>query len=58
MKILLTGATGFVGRNFVVRARAKGWRVIAAVRDASKLAAQIEKEGLPPDAVEIIGAEP
>ena len=58
MKILLTGATGFVGRNFVVRARAKGWRVIAAVRDASKLAAQIEKEGLPADAVEIIGAEP
>jgi len=58
MKILLTGATGFVGRNFLLRAQAKGWRVLAVVRDAGKLDAQLRAEGVPGRLVEPIGPDP
>jgi nucleoside-diphosphate-sugar epimerase len=35
--LLLTGATGFVGRNVCAKAVADGWRVQALVRDAKRL---------------------
>lgn len=43
--LLVTGATGFVGRNLVLRALGDGFRVLAPVRDAGKLRRQLEREG-------------
>ena len=57
MVLLLTGATGFVGRNYLLRALGYGWHVYAPVRDAGKLRRQLAAEQvdtsnltpLPPD---------
>jgi uncharacterized protein (TIGR01777 family) len=52
MKVLMAGATGFVGRALVLRLRAAGHHVIAYVRSAERAASQLgaEAELLPVDA--------
>lgn len=45
MKLLLTGATGFVGRNCLLRALTCYDEIIAPVRTAEKLHAQLSAEG-------------
>ena len=39
MSLLLTGATGFLGRNILLRALSEGKEVLTAVRNADKLLA-------------------
>ncbi|GAB4168905.1 MAG: NAD(P)-dependent oxidoreductase [Terrimicrobiaceae bacterium] len=51
MRILLTGATGFVGRNYLLRCLARGWEVVAPVRDEGKLRQQLAAEGIDATAV-------
>ncbi len=51
MELLLTGATGFVGRNFLLkllseREGARWSRIILPVRDPQKLRSQLEGEGM------------
>jgi len=48
MRLLLTGATGFVGRNLLLRALPDPrWEeIVLPVRDPSKLSAQFDAEGL------------
>jgi nucleoside-diphosphate-sugar epimerase len=58
MNLLLTGATGFVGRNLLLRAIARRWRVYAPVRDPAKLRAQIVAEGVDGSLVESLPADP
>ncbi|HEY5792085.1 MAG TPA: NAD-dependent epimerase/dehydratase family protein [Chthoniobacterales bacterium] len=61
MKILLTGATGFVGRNLLLRLlrEEKVARVIAAVRNPLKLRGQLKHEGFAeiPAKLDILRAE-
>ncbi len=47
MKLLLTGATGFVGRNVLLKALAAKYEVYAPVRSPQKLAKQLRHEGFP-----------
>ena len=47
-----------MGRNFVLRARERGHRILAPVRDAGKLAAQMAFEGIPANAVEPLAPDP
>lgn len=47
VNLLLTGATGFVGRNLLLEALATGSEVCAPVRDPDKLRRQIASEGVP-----------
>jgi len=49
VNVLVTGATGFVGRNLLVRAASLGWKIFAPVRSAEKLQRQCRAEGLPAD---------
>jgi nucleoside-diphosphate-sugar epimerase len=58
MNVLLTGATGFVGRNYLIRAVGRRWKVFAPVRDAKKLHDQVAAEGLDPSLVEALPASP
>lgn len=58
MNVLLTGATGFVGRNYLIRAVGRRWKVFAPVRDAKKLHQQIAAEGLDPSFVEALPTSP
>lgn len=58
MKVLLTGATGFVGRNYLLRALARGDSLLAPVRDEAKLRAQLLEEGVEDGRVEILPANP
>lgn len=48
MKLLLTGATGFVGRNLLLRALREGRyeKIWAPVRSVNKLRAQLRAEGI------------
>jgi len=57
-KLLVTGATGFVGRNLLLRAARHGIPVWAPVRDADKLRACLEEDGLPPGSVTPLPTEP
>lgn len=57
-RLLITGATGFVGRNLLLDALARGCEVIAPVRDAGKLARQIETEAVDTRRVEVWPADP
>ncbi len=46
MNLLLTGATGFVGRNIVLEALGRYDRIFLPVRDAAKLERQLSAEGI------------
>lgn len=56
--LLLTGATGFVGRNIVLREVARGTEIFAPVRSPEKLRAQLAAEGLAPDCVTPLPTDP
>jgi len=56
--ILITGATGFVGRTLLIRAVESGRRVWAPVRDEEKLHRQVAREGLDARMVTALPAEP
>lgn len=56
--VLVTGATGFVGRNLVARALVGGQSVLAAVRNPEKLRAQLAFENIPTEKLTILPAEP
>lgn len=56
--VLLTGATGFVGRNLLVREVSRGSRILAVVRDAEKLQVQLAFEGLSHTSVEALPPDP
>lgn len=56
MSLLLTGATGFVGRNLLLRALAGKEEVYAAVRDESKLRAQLVAESVSSERLQVIPA--
>lgn len=55
MKLLLTGATGFVGQNFLLAALASGRfaEIVAPVRDPAKLARQLALEGVAAPALRV-----
>ncbi|MEI6034943.1 MAG: NAD(P)-dependent oxidoreductase [Verrucomicrobiae bacterium] len=57
-KLLVTGATGFVGRNLLLRAASSGIPVWAPVRSAEKLRACLADDGLPPGAAIPLPPEP
>jgi len=56
--MLVTGATGFVGRNLLLREISQGTQILAPVRDAKKLRAQLEIEGFDPASVTPLDPEP
>lgn len=56
--LLVTGATGFVGRNLILRAAARGTTIHAPVRNPDKLSACLAEDGLPREAVNALPAEP
>ncbi len=58
--IFLTGATGFLGRNLLLRFLKEGREVAAPVRSPEKLAAQLRFEGLSenPPGLTILPADP
>lgn len=58
--ILLTGATGFVGRNLLLRLLGEGREVAVAVRSRDKLVAQLRSEGLSenPAGLRVVSANP
>jgi nucleoside-diphosphate-sugar epimerase len=56
--LLVTGATGFVGRNLLLHEIARGTRILAPVRSAEKLRAQLVFEGLEPSAVTPLPPDP
>ncbi len=56
--LLITGATGFVGRTLLLRAVAEGTPVLAPVRDAEKLRAQLDEENVPRGLVTPLPADP
>ena len=56
--LLVTGATGFVGRNLLLREISQGNQILAPVRDAKKLRAQLEIEGFDPATVTPLDPEP
>jgi nucleoside-diphosphate-sugar epimerase len=56
--LLVTGGTGFVGRNLLLREIAEGTEILAPVRNAEKLRAQLAFEGLDPAAVTPLPADP
>jgi len=58
MKLLLTGATGFVGRNLLLHAINQGVEVFAPVRDERKLSRQLEAEGVDSSKVRALPANP
>lgn len=56
--LLITGATGFVGRTLLLRAVGEGTPVLAPVRDAEKLRAQLNEENVPRELVTPLAADP
>lgn len=56
--LLVTGATGFVGRNFVLNATANRVPVLAPVRSAEKLARCLEEDSIPTNMVTPLSADP
>jgi nucleoside-diphosphate-sugar epimerase len=58
MNVLITGATGFVGRNLLLRAVGRGQKVFAPVRDEKKLLAQIKAEGVEERCVDVLPVDP
>ncbi len=58
MSLLLTGATGFVGRNLLLRALASGEDVFAVVRDEAKLLAQLKAENVAATQLQVLSSRP
>lgn len=58
MNLLLTGATGFVGRNALLRALPGYGRIFAPVRSEAKLRSQLSGEGVAAENVVALGADP
>lgn len=56
--LLVTGATGFVGRNLLIRAARERVPVLAPVRSREKLFRCMEEDGIPRTAVTPLPAEP
>lgn len=56
--LLVTGATGFVGRNLLLREIAQGTEILAPVRNAEKLRAQLAFEGIDPTSVTPLPSDP
>lgn len=56
--LLVTGATGFVGRNLLIREVSRGTRILAPVRSVEKLHAQLRSEFLDASAVEPLPVDP
>ena len=56
--LLLTGATGFVGRNFLLKELQKGTRILAPVRNTEKLKNQLLQEGTPERSVAPLDTNP
>ena len=57
-ELLVTGATGFVGRNLLIRAASEQIPVVAPVRDRKKLFRCLDEDGIPREAVYSFPAEP
>ena len=58
MSLLLTGATGFLGRNILLRALSEGKEVLTAVRNADKLLQQLRFEKKDPQEIQLLPALP
>ncbi len=58
MGLLLTGATGFLGRNILLRALSEGTEVLTAVRNADKLLQQLRFEKKNPQKIQLLSALP
>lgn len=58
MSLVLTGATGFVGRNLLLRLLAAKEPVQAVVRDTGKLRAQIMAEGWDVNSIQTLPTQP
>ena len=56
--LLVTGATGFVGRNLLIRAARERVQVLAPVRNPEKLFRCMDEDGIPREAAVPIPAEP
>ena len=56
--LLVTGATGFVGRNLLIRAARERAPILAPVRNREKLLRCIEEDGIPRGSVTPLPAEP
>lgn len=57
-ELLVTGATGFVGRNLVLRAASLGIPVSATVRSVERLRRLLNEDGLPADFATPLPVEP
>ena len=58
MSILLTGATGFLGRNVLLRARGEGREIYAPVRNPDKLGQQLRFEKQDAQGLHVLSAVP
>ncbi len=58
MSLLLTGATGFLGRNILLRALSDGREVLTAVRNHDKLWQQLRFEEKDPQQIQLLSALP
>lgn len=57
-RLLLTGATGFVGRNLLLKEVSRGTRIHVPVRDLPKLYGQLRQEGLDESLIEPLPVDP
>lgn len=58
MKLFLTGATGFLGRNVLLRALSQGYEVFAPVRNPDKLARQLRFEKQTAERIQVLSPLP
>ncbi len=58
MSVLVTGATGFLGRNILLRALSEGREILAPVRNSDKLTRQLRFENQSIEGVRVLSAVP